>query len=167
MTTCETIEKYPVVMLYDHLSSVNAAMSTFSHLTDELATEFEPELRVWRMDDAASPEFISEANADITAAELIILTVRGKQPWPDAFLHWKEGPGNGQQAAIASPQGIVALIETDADGLPVASVSGHSALRSVATQIHPEVFVHETESQSLGTRAVVSTGKTFVGTQPN
>ncbi|HEY4247024.1 MAG TPA: hypothetical protein VGM64_09225 [Lacunisphaera sp.] len=159
MTTCETTEKFPVVMLYDHLSSVNAAMSTFSHLTDELATEFEPELRVWRMDDAASPEFISEANADITAAELVILTVRGKQPWPDAFLHWKEGPRTGQHAAIASPQAIVALIETDADGLPVAGESGNVALRSVATQIHPEVFVHETEGPRGG--PVVSTTENF------
>jgi hypothetical protein len=161
MTTCETTEKFPVVMLYDHLSSVNAAMSTFSHLTDELASEFEPELRIWRMDDAASPEFISEANADITAAELVILTVRGKQPWPDAFLHWKEGPKGGQHTAIAPPQAIVALIETDADGLPVAGgSSGPSALRSVATQIHPEVFVHETESSPDG--SVVSTEGNFV-----
>jgi hypothetical protein len=160
MTTCVTIEKFPVVMLYDHLSSVNAAMSTFSHLTDELAAEFEPELRVWRMDDAASPEFISEANADITAAELVILTVRGKQPWPDAFLHWKEGPGNGQHPAIASPQAIVALIETDADGLPVASDGGNCTLRSIATQIHPGVFVHEAEGPRGG--AVVSTEESFV-----
>lgn len=160
MTTCETTEKFPVVMLYDHLSSVSAAMSTFCHLTDELATEFEPELRVWRMDDAASPEFISEANADITAAELIILTVRGERPWPDAFLDWKEGPGAGQRAAIAPPQAIVALIETDADGFPFCSDHGHSALRSVATQIHPEVFVHERDGPRGGT--IVSTGESFV-----
>ncbi len=165
MTTCETTEKFPVVMLYDHLSSVNAAMSTFSHLTAELATEFEPELRVWRMDDAASPEFISQANADITAAELVILTVRGKQPWPDAFLHWKEGPRIGRHAAIALPQAIVALIETDADGLPVARDGGNSALRSVATQIHPEVFVHETESPRAG--PFVSTGESFVEVHSN
>lgn len=145
MTTCETSEKFPVVMLYDHLSSVNAAMSTFSHLTDEFGAEYKPELRIWRMDDAASPEFIGEANADIAAAELIILAVRGKQPWPAAFLHWKDGPRLGQQAAIAAPRAIVALIETDVDGSPVTTSSGDGALRSVATQIHPEVFVHESE----------------------
>jgi len=162
MTTCETIEKFPVVMLYDHFSSVSAALNTFSHLTHELETEFEPELRVWRMDDAASPEFIAEANADIVAAEVIILTVRGNQPWPKAFLHWKDGPYTEGSSGIASPRGIVTLIEADEDGVPVEVGSWNNVLSSAATQqIHPEVFVYEAMAEPGG--VLSSTTQEFPG----
>lgn len=144
MAACETVEEFPVVMLYDHLSSVGAAMDTFTHLTHELEADFKPELKVWRMDDAASPEFSARANADFAAAEVIIVTVRGNQPWPEAFLQWKEGAGEG--IASGSPHAIVALIEAGDDGPSSATVSWNSVLRSAATQIHPEVFVYESKA---------------------
>jgi len=148
MTTCESIEKFPVVMLYDHLSSVSAAMTTFTHLTQELETEFEPELRVWRMDDAASPEFIREANADIASAEVILLSVRGNQPWPKAFQHWKDGTEGLPGESMAAPQAVVAVIEADEDGAPTSLMDWNDILGSGATQIHPEVFVCESKSRS-------------------
>jgi len=155
MTTCESIEKFPVVMLYDHLSSVSAAMTTFTHLTQELETEYEPELRVWRMDDAASPEFIEEANADISSAEVILLSVRGNQPWPIPFQHWKDGTEGLPGESMAAPQAVVAVIEADEDGAPSSHMNWNDILGSGATQIHPEVFVCEakarqsTEEQSM------------------
>lgn len=147
MTTCESIEKFPVVMLYDHLSSVSAAMTTFTHLTQELETEFEPELRVWRMDDAASPEFIEEANADISSAEVILLSVRGNQPWPKPFQHWKDGVEGLPGESMAAPQAVVAVIEADEDGAPSSHMNWNDILGSGATQIHPEVFVCEAKAK--------------------
>jgi hypothetical protein len=147
MTTCESIEKFPVVMLYDHLSSVSAAMTTFTHLTQELEAEFAPELRVWRMDDAASPEFIQEANADISSAEVILLSVRGNEPWPKAFQHWADGSEGLPGESMAAPQAVVAVIEADEDGTPSSVKNWNDLLGSGATQIHPEVFVCETKAK--------------------
>lgn len=141
---CEIAESFPVVMLYDHFSSVSVAMATYNRLTRELEGEFKPELRVWRMDVATSPEFSAEANDDIAAAEVIILTVRGDQPWPTAFLHWKEGAVEG---GAVSPHAIIVLLEATAGPLSTVE-SWNSVLRSAATQIHPEVFVYETKTDS-------------------
>ena len=145
MAPSDTIEKFPVVMLYDHFSSVGAAMATFSHLTHELEMEFEPELRVWRMDEAASPELINQANADIAAAEVIIVTVRTRHPWPEAFHHWRDGT-DGDGTGIVSPQAIVTVIEAEEDGTPGAIGPANSVLSLPATQIHPEVFVYESKA---------------------
>lgn len=141
MATCETVEEFPVVMLYDHLSSLGAAMATYAHLTHELEAEFKPELKVWSMDEAASPEHSAKANADIAAAEVILVTVRSNHPWPEAFLHWKKGT---RSDGSASPHGVVALIEAGDDGPLPTTGSWNNVLRSSATQIHPEVFVYET-----------------------
>lgn len=142
MAPCEIAESFPVVMLYDHFSSVGVAMATYNRLIRELEGEFKPELRVWRMDVATSPESSAEANADIAAAEVIILTVRGDQPWPTDFLHWKEGAVPG---GAVSPHAIILLLE-EAGKAPEGGVSWNTALRSAATQIHPEVFVYETKT---------------------
>lgn len=143
MDTCETVEKFPVVMLYDHFSSVGAALTTYSYLACELQSECRPELRVWRMDVATSPEFSAEANDDIAAAEVIIMSVQGNPPWPAAFLPWKAGTGGG------APHAIIVLIDS-LNGPAAANDRWNSALRSGATQIHPEVFVYETKGKSRG-----------------
>jgi hypothetical protein len=96
------------------------------------------------MDAATSTEFSAMANDDIAAAEVIIMTVRGNQPWPVAFRHWKAG---SDQSGAVSPHAIIVLIEA-ADEQPAASDSWNSVLRSAATQIHPEVFVYEEKSGS-------------------
>ena len=145
MTTYQTVEVFPVVMLYDHLSSVDAAMAMFTQLTHEFEAEFKPELKVWSMEDADSPEFMASANADIGAAEVIIVSVRGNQRSPAAFQHWKAGGADGYNPA--SPHAIVALIESGDDGPPATLGSWSSVLRSAATQIHPGVFVYESPGE--------------------
>jgi len=139
----ETVQKFPVVMLYDHFSSVGVAMATYSHLTRELENDFKPELRAWRMDAATSSEFSAKANADIAEAEVIIVSVRANERWPAAFQHWKSG--QVQPGTAASPHAIIVLLESP-DGPPASNRSWNSMLRSAATQIHPEVFVYEDET---------------------
>lgn len=135
MVPRETAAVFPVVMLYDHFDSVGNAMATYSHLTRELEDEFQPDLRVWCIEDATSPEYSVQANKDIAAAEVIIMTVRGDEPFPAAFQHWKGGTG---QAGCAPPRTIIALIGA-ADGPEPAADTWNSVLRG----IHPEVFVCE------------------------
>jgi len=147
MPAPDTNEKFPVVMLYDHLSSVGAAIATYSQLSRELAREFVTELRVWRMDDATSADYSEAANADIAAAEVIILSVRGNPPWPEKFLHWMAG---AEDRGEPGPHGVVTLI-TSAD-CEVPAGGGEEGcwnhvLRSAATAIHPEVFVYETKTE--------------------
>ncbi len=143
MAPFETAEKFPVVMLYDHFSSVGMAMDTYSHLTRELESDFKPELRAWRMDAATSSEFSEKANADIAAAEVIIVSVRANEPRPASFQHWKAG--EGRDGAAAAPHAIIVLLEAP-DGPPASSGSWNSVLRLAATQIHPEVFLYEEDA---------------------
>ena len=139
MNPRETAAKFPVVMLYDHFHSVGRAMATYSHLARELESEYEPDLRVWCIEDATSAEYSAQASKDIAAAEVIIMTVRGDEPFPEAFQHWKRG---ADQAGHAPPRAIIALIGSVDDPEPAAD-SWNSLLRGTATQIHPEVFVCE------------------------
>lgn len=139
MALPETAARFPVVMLYDHFHSVSTAMATYSHLMRELDSDFQPDLRVWNIEDATSPEFSAQANDDIAAAEVIIMTVRGDEPCPAAFQHWKGGVYRG---GGAPPQAVIALIDS-VDGPEPAADSWRGVLRSAATQIHPEVFVYE------------------------
>lgn len=139
MAPPDTAAKFPVVVLYDHFRSVGKAMATYSHLTRELESDFKPDLRIWRMDVATSAEFSAQASDDIAAAEVIIMTVRGDQPCPEAFLHWTRGAAHG---GVAPPHAIVALIGSVDVPEPAAGTWG-SVLRAAATQIHPEVFVYE------------------------
>jgi hypothetical protein len=139
MAQRETAAKFPVVMLYDHFDSVGKAMATYSHLTRELEDEYEPDLSVWCIEDAASAEYSTLANQDIAAAEVIIMTVRGDEPFPAAFQHWK---GGTEEGGVAPPNAIIALIGS-ADNPDPAADTWNSVLRGAATQIHPEVFVYE------------------------
>ncbi len=141
MNTTEAVGRFPVVMLYDHFSSVGVAMATYTYLIRELENDFKPELRVWRMDVATSPDFAAEANADIAAAEVIIMTVRANQPWPVAFRPWRVGG----QGVGDSPHAIIVILDATDKEAHTTSGSWDSALRSAATQIHPEVFFYETK----------------------
>jgi hypothetical protein len=138
---CEIAEKFPVVMLYDHFSSVGVAMATYTYLTHELGSEFKPELRVWRMDAATSAEYSVAANNDIAAAEVILMTIRGNQPWPAAFKHWITGEN---EPGALFPHAVISLITAE-DGPSADEGEGiwSAALSTVATQIHPGVFVWE------------------------
>ena len=139
-------ENFPVVMLYDNLESVGKAMATYSQLTHELDADFKPDLRIWRLDVALSPEFSAQANHDIEAAEVIIMTVHGNEPCPPAFQHWKAGAGGGSGVPHRA---IIAILEST-DKPASATESWSSVLRGVATEIHPELFVCEVEGEGSG-----------------
>lgn len=141
-----SVKNFPVVMLYDDFESVGKAMATYSQLTHELDSEFKPDLRIWRLDVALSKECSSEANHDIEAAEVIIMTVHGNEPCPPEFLHWKAGMGAGSGVPHRA---IIAILEST--GVPApATDSWSSVLRGVATEIHPELFVCEVEGENSG-----------------
>ena len=139
MALPETAARFPVVMLYDHFRSVRKAMATYDHLTRELQDEYRPDLRIWRIEDATSAEFAAEANDDIAAAEVIIMTVRGDEPFPAAFRHWK---GVSDPAGVVPPHAVIALVGAVDDAEPAAE-TWRGVLRGATTQIHPEVFVYE------------------------
>jgi hypothetical protein len=67
MWSCNTADKFNVVILYDCFTSVGRAMAAYLHLTRELENELTPELRIWRVDVATSPECATQANGDIEA----------------------------------------------------------------------------------------------------
>jgi len=147
MTTCPpSVKNFPVVMLYDSFESVGKAMATYSQLTQELDSEFKPDLRIWRLDVALSSECSVEANHDIEAAEVIIMTVHGNEPCPPEFLHWKEGTGGG---AGVPHRAIIAILESTGDAIPDTD-TWSSVLRGVGTEIHPELFVCEMEGEGSG-----------------
>ena len=137
MSSGESVEKLNVVILYQHLAYMGRAMATYLRLERELAEEFTPDFRVWRMDIATEPEFADEAERDIAAAEVIIMAVNGRQPCPPAFQRWRGGRG---QAGGPPPRAIIALIESSDESTP-APESWTRVLREAATQIHSEVFV--------------------------
>ena len=147
MITLQSATKnFPVVMLYDNFESVGKAMATYSQLTHELDREFNPDLRIWRLDVALSPECSAEANRDIESAEVIIMTVHGNEPCPPAFLHWKAGAGGGSGVPHRA---IIAILESTGEPAPIED-SWSSVLRGVATEIHPELFVCEVEGEGSG-----------------
>ena len=155
MITLPSYEKiFPVVMLYDNLESVGKAMATYSQLTQELDGDFTPDLRIWRLDVALSRECSVEANHDIEAAEVIIMTVHGNEPCPPEFLHWKAGAGGGSGVPHRA---IIAILESTGEPAP-ASDSWSSVLRGVATEIHPELFVCEVEGENSGAPFSTYTG---------
>jgi hypothetical protein len=137
-TTGDAIEQFRVVLLYDRFPAAGRALATYSHLAHDLEHEFKPDLRVWRMDLAASEAFAARANDDISAAELIIVAVSGNEPCPAAFRHWSGGAVPG---GSASPHGIIALVGADA-GTDRIEGTWNSVLQGGATQIHPDVFVY-------------------------
>jgi hypothetical protein len=139
MSACEITEKLHVVILYDRLDSVGKAMSAYAHLTRELECECEPDLSIWRLDVATSAEFAVKADYDIAAAEIVIMAVRGSQPCPPAFQHWKE---RAWQDEGAPHRAWIAIVEAADEPAPAAE-TWSSTLRGAATQIHPEIFVWE------------------------
>lgn len=146
MSSPSSARNFPVVMLYDNYESVGKAMATYSQLTHELENDFQPDLRIWRLDVALSPECSAAANHDIEAAEVIIMTVHGNEPCPPEFLHWKEGMGGG---AGVPHRAIIAILESTGEPLPETD-TWSSVLRGVATEIHPELFVCEMEGEGSG-----------------
>lgn len=146
MSSPSTAKNFPVVMLYDNYESVGKAMATYSQLTHELESDFQPDLRIWRLDVALSPECSAEANHDIEAAEVIIMTVHGNEPCPPEFLHWKSGMGGG---AGVPHRAIIAILESTGEPIPETD-TWSSVLRGVATEIHPELFVCEMEGEGSG-----------------
>ena len=126
-----------VVILYERLAYVGKAMATYLHLMRDLADDFAPDYRLWRIDLALAPAFAAEAERDIAAAEVIIMAVNGRQPCPPAFQRWTGGEGHG---GGQPPRAIIALMEASDEPAPAAG-SWSNLLRSAATQIHSEVFV--------------------------
>jgi len=112
-------------------------MATYLRLERDLADEFMPDFRLWRIDIATEPAFADEAERDIAAAEVIIVAVNGRHPCPPAFQRWRGGLG---QAGGPPPRAIIALIDSSEESAPEPE-SWASVLREAATQIHSEVFV--------------------------
>lgn len=138
MATCETIEKFPVVILYDHFSSVKAAMKTYANLARELAGWFCPQLRTWRLETAPPFEFSAQAWADLARAEVIIVTVRGDQPWAKGFL---PSSAYADQGGFAPPHAIVVYLDNSEEAYGGEDADG--SVDSTVTRIHPEVFFCE------------------------
>jgi hypothetical protein len=132
-----TAENFNVVILYERLTYVGKAMATYLHLMRELANDFTPDYRLWRIDVALAPAFAVEAERDIAAAEVIIVAVNGRQPCPPAFQRWSGGAGH---EGGPPPHAIITLMEASDELAPVAG-SWSNVLCSTATQIHSEVFV--------------------------
>ncbi|MCE0498169.1 MAG: hypothetical protein LV481_09520 [Methylacidiphilales bacterium] len=119
MSSCNTAEKFNVVILYDRFTSVGRAMAAYSHLTRELESEFIPVLRIWRVDVATLPECASQADEDIEAAEMVIMAVRNVQPCPPAFVRWMEG-SRGDNGCGLTKRALIAIIEAPDQAAPSA-----------------------------------------------
>jgi hypothetical protein len=130
-------EKFFVVIIYERLTYVRKAMAAYLHLMRELADDFAPDFRLWRMDIALMPAFAAEAERDIASAQVIIIAVNGSQPCPSAFQRWRGevGPGDGPP-----PRAVIAVI-AEINETTVAPECWHDVMRTAARQIHPEIFV--------------------------
>lgn len=139
MPLCAPAGNFNVVILYERLAYVGRAMATYLHLMRELAGDFAPDFRLWRMDAALEPAFAAEAERDLAAAEVIIIAVNGHEPCPPAFQRWQAGMGQG---GGPPPRAIIALMDATGGPAPAAG-SWSNVLRCAATQIHTEVFVFD------------------------
>jgi hypothetical protein len=134
----ETSGEFHVVILYDRLAFVGRAMATYLHLLRDLAEDFTPDYRLWRIDAVLAPEHAAEAERDIAAAEVIIVAVNGRGPCPLPFHQWRRGAGHD---GGRPPHAIIALMDASGESAAAARGSWSSVLRGSATQIHSEVFV--------------------------
>jgi hypothetical protein len=133
-----TSGEFHVVILYDRLTLVGRAMATYLHLLRDLAEDFTPDYRLWRIEAVLAPEFAAEAERDIAAAEVIIVAVNGRGPCPPAFHRWRLGAGHD---GGPPPHAIIALMDAATESEAPAMGSWSRVLRESATQIHAEVFV--------------------------
>ena len=129
-------DAFDVVILYDHFASAGRAMTAFSLLRQELEPEVTLAPRIWRIDVATSAEFACQANEDIKAAEVLILSVRGSAACPAEFLPWSMGAGEG----FGLPRrALIALVEADRE--PADRVgTWSSTLRAAGAHIQRDVF---------------------------
>jgi hypothetical protein len=142
--------RFRVVLLYDRLVSAGRAMATYGPLVRALEDDFKPDLRIWRMETAAAPEFAAQAAADLAAAELIVVAAGTDGSCPPAIRDLLDGVAAGR------PRGILALVGP-AEGPAAGDADWDRALRGVATEIHPGVFVFQSgEEPAAGTRAPVA-----------
>jgi len=139
MPSSTTTEKFNIVILYDHVRSVGRAMEAWSHLTQELENEFLPELRIWRIDIAISPEYAAQAQDDIKAAQMVIMAVRGGQPCPAAFLHWIAG---AEEDGGLPNRALVVIMEA-VDRSDLSRGTWTSTLRVTVAQTQLDVFFWE------------------------
>ncbi len=130
-------ENFNVVILYERLAYVGRAMATYLHLMRQLAGDFTPDFRLWRIDLALAPGMATEAERDIAAAEVIIMALDGRRPCPLAFQRWRGGAGHD---GGLPPHAIIALMEAS-HAAASAVGSWSNVLHDAATQIHAEVFV--------------------------
>ncbi len=143
-------ERFHVVILYERLACVAKAMAAYAHLARELAGDFTPDFRVWRLDVALKPARAAEAGRDIASAGVIIMAVDGCQPCPPAFLHWH---GSGKSGG-GLPRTIYAFTEeTDESGAAPTPESWISVVSGTATQIADGIFVCEPPASADGMRA--------------
>ena len=133
------VEKLNIVILYERLAYVSKAVATYLHLARELADEFSPDFRLWRLDLALEPAFSSEAERDMADADVIIMAFNGRQLCPPAFQRWKNGAGH---VGGPAPHAIIALMDSPEESEAEAG-SWSGLLHVAATRIHSEVFVCE------------------------
>ena len=134
-------ERFHVVILYERLACVAKAMAAYAHLARELANEYVPDFRVWRLDVALTPARAAEAGRDLASAGVIIMAVNGRQPCPTAFRHWR---GRADLGNGGLPRAIYAFTEeTDEAGTAPVPESWISVVSSAGTQIAAGVFVCE------------------------
>jgi hypothetical protein len=141
-------ERFHVVILYERLACVAKAMAAYAHLARELASEYVPDFRVWRLDVALIPARAAEAERDLASAGVIIMAVDGRKPCLPAFQHWqgRANLGNG-----GLPRAIYAFTEeTDEAGTAPAPESWLSVVSSAGTQIADGVFVCEPPPDPAG-----------------
>jgi hypothetical protein len=131
------VEKLNIVILYERLAHVGKAVATYLHLTRELAEEFSPDFRLWRLDLTLEPAFSVEAEQDLADADVIIMAINGGQPCPLEYQRWKHGAGHHGGPA---PHAIIALMDAPDDPEP-GSGSWSGLLHTAATRIHSEVFI--------------------------
>lgn len=161
MSSYASPERFNVVILYEQRAFVGRAMSTYFHLQRELGSNFESELRIWRIDAMTLAEFAAEANRDVEAADVIILAVHGGQPCPPPFQNWQTTAGSRPGVPRRA---VIAIAETFAEPTPAAE-SWTSMLRGSATQIHPEIFVWDPPEERAETIVEPEFGRLSPGGQ--
>jgi hypothetical protein len=139
MSSCETAEKFKVVILYDRITSVGRAMTAFAHLERELQNELIPELQIWRIDVATLPECAAQVDGDIEAAEMVILAVHGKDDSHGPFLRRMQ---EDRKSPSLPKRALIAIIEA-ADEF-ARSAGTWSRVLGCSEQIPSDVFLWAT-----------------------
>lgn len=134
---------FHIVIIYENFTAGIRAQETAERLANQLQSDVEISVELWKFDLLAYPSTCSQAARDIATADMVVVSTDSRDKLPPYVREWLE---TALPIGQSNPRALVAIVGEDEAGITWETTEACDYLRQLAHKMGMDFFCNGDET---------------------